>query len=473
MKRANPFARYGAFAFSVGGGRIAGLLITSATFPYIVRHLGVEIYGRWSYVLAVCAFLGIFANPGLVSYATQQVAARREAAFDIIPDVLALRLIGSLVAGGLLVVVVSFETRPDARELFYLYGIGALLMNLTSADYLLGAMELFHANSLLTVVQQGLYAIGVFRLVHSPKDILWLPGSILMSASATNLAGWFILSRRGFRMRWTMQPSRWREILVPSSHYAVSSLMSNLYTRTGHIMVRWFLGEYAIGLYAAAARLVDISRHFVLIVLTVLMPRMALAAKSEAGLGRLARFAFGIIAAMSIPLTVGLVATAHLIVPWLMGVKYMGAIPLLRWMAPYIITASIASLLSGTILYAMGQHRAYMASTCGGAVAGVLLYLVLITTMGLAGACLAFVLAEVIVAGIAYFLIPRELRSLWKDRLVGYAVLSSFGMLIAIRIVDTYTSNPMAVISVGGLVYVILSFWSWKQWLVVQTQSPS
>ena len=87
MKPSRLLVRYGGFIFSVGGARITGLLITSLTFPYLVRRLGVEMYGLWSYVLAVCAFINIVANPGLGTYAAQQVASRREAAFDLIPDI--------------------------------------------------------------------------------------------------------------------------------------------------------------------------------------------------------------------------------------------------------------------------------------------------------------------------------------------------------------------------------------------------
>jgi O-antigen/teichoic acid export membrane protein len=84
--------RYGGFALSVTTARVVGTILTAATFPFLVRRLGVDIYGLWSYVVAVCGFTALVANPGLTSYAAQQVAARREAAFETISDVLVLRL---------------------------------------------------------------------------------------------------------------------------------------------------------------------------------------------------------------------------------------------------------------------------------------------------------------------------------------------------------------------------------------------
>jgi len=473
MKQTTAFWRYSRFVFSVGGAQVFGLLITSLTFPYLVRRLGVETYGLWNYVVAACGFLDVVANPGLGTYTKQQVAAQREGASNLIPNVLALRTLSSLLATVLLLLIASLESRTKVRLLFYWYGIGILVVNLVSSNYLLTALELFHSASLLTIVQQALYAAGIFMFVRSGRDIFWLAGSILISSFFANLAGWVILWQRGFRINGIIDPRQWKKILVPSAHYALSTLMSNLYNRTGHIVVRWFLGERALGLYAAAIRLVEISRHFALIILSVLMPRMALAAKTEAELVRLARFAFVVVAAVSIPLTFGLIATSHLIVPWLMGSKYMEDIQLLRWTAPYIVTASAASLLSGTILYAMGRHRAYLASACSGAIAGMLLYLLLTMTMGLVGSCLAFVLAELVVAVVAYAFVPRGVRSFWKSSVIAYILLSSLGMLVVVRIIETYTSNPLMVIPIGALAYAAISFHHLKKWIMNQLSAFS
>ena len=65
MSVSKSWLRYGGFVVSVTTARVVGTLLTATTFPFLVRRLGVDVYGLWSYVLAVCAFTGLVANPGL------------------------------------------------------------------------------------------------------------------------------------------------------------------------------------------------------------------------------------------------------------------------------------------------------------------------------------------------------------------------------------------------------------------------
>jgi PST family polysaccharide transporter len=446
--------RYGGFALSVTTARVVGTILTAATFPFLVRRLGVDVYGLWSYVLAVCAFTGLLANPGLTTYAGQQVAARREAAFETISDVLILRVMASVIAVVAVLVVASFEVRQDARFLLKWYGVASVLTGSLSLDYLLPSLELFHVQSFISIAQQGLYAAGIFTLVRSPKDVIWVPVSIVASALLTSLIGWAFLWRAGYRFRFSIAPQRWGVIMVPSLHYAGSSLMSNLYHRSGHVAVRWYLGEHALGLYAAAARLADVLRNFLSVTQTVLMPRMALRANSADGLFRLTRIAASVLIWFGVPLTVGGIVTAPVVVPWLLGSQFQEAAHAFQWVTPYLITAPAAVLFAG-IIYATGRHRAYFVSTLVGAVSAVLLCLILPPLFGIAGACIAYVLGELGVALCAFLLCPPEVRAAARTPLLGVALIASVAMGVALWFALPRHLHPLALVGVGCAVYVV------------------
>jgi O-antigen/teichoic acid export membrane protein len=454
-KRSNTLVRYGGFVASVGTARVLGLAITSVTFPILVRRLGVATYGLWSYVVALCAFLEVVANPGLTTYIAQQVAARRHAAADLVADFLALRGLSILAAIAILLLIANLEPRSNVRLLLRWYGFASLCVGFTGSDSFLTSLELFHVRSALTLMQQVLYAVGVLTLVHAPKDLLWVPASILGSALVMNLGGWLVLWRKGFHPSLNVDPARWRMILVPSLHYAATTMMGTVYHRTGNLVVQWFLGDYTLGLYAAAIRFVDLLRNFVSIAFGVLMPRMALAAQSRAGLRRLVHASFSVVAAIGLPLMLGTIATAHLVVPWLLGKGYAEAVQPVRLLAAFLLVGPMASLLSGTVLYAQGRHRACLASAAVGALAAVLLSFTLVRPFGMPGVCIAFVLAELAVAIAAYLLIPRDLRDIWKNPMIAVAGLSGLLMVVTIRLVNSYSARPLLVVAAGAVTYLL------------------
>src|ERR1019366_326705 len=90
--------RYGGFVLSVTTARVVGSILTAATFPFLVRRLGVDIYGLWSYVVAV-------------------------------------------------LVVARLEVRQDVRFLLTWYGVASVLTSSLSLDYLLSSLELFHVQA--------------------------------------------------------------------------------------------------------------------------------------------------------------------------------------------------------------------------------------------------------------------------------------------------------------------------------------
>jgi O-antigen/teichoic acid export membrane protein len=447
--------RYTGFVLSVTTARVVGTIITAATFPFLVRRLGVDVYGLWSYVIAVCGFTGLVANPGLTAYAAQQVAARREAAFDTVSDVLVLRIITGMIAVVAVLIVASFEARKDVRFLLVWYGIASILSASLSLDYLLLSLELFHAQSFISITQQALYAVGIFTMVRSPKDVIWVPASIVGSSLLTNLIGWTFMMREGYRFRFAIAPRRWAAILTPSLHYAGSSFMSTLYHRSGQIAVRWYLGEHALGLYAAAARLADLLRNFLSVAQNVMMPRMALHANSGNGLSRLTRIATSILVLFGVPLAVGGIMTAPVVVPWLLGAQFQEAVHAFQWLTPYVITAPAAALFAGTILYAMGRHRDYFVSTCVGAAATVVLCLVLPPFLGIAGACIAYVLGELAVALYAFWRCPPEVRTAANTPLLSLAVIASLLMAGGLWIALPKHLPPLALVGLGCAIYLL------------------
>ena len=185
------------------------------------------------------------------------------------------------------------------------------------------------------------------------------------------------------------------------------------------------------------------------------MPRMALLENSAERLPRLTKLAASILVWFGVPLVVGGVVTAPVVIPWLLGAQFHEAVHAFQWVALYMIAAPAATLFAGTILYAMGRHRAYFVSTLAGAVSAVVLNLVLPPWFGISGACVAFVLGEVGVTLCAFLLCPPEVRAAARTPLFTVAAIASLLMAAALWFALPLHLHPLALVGLGCAVYAI------------------
>jgi O-antigen/teichoic acid export membrane protein len=121
-----------------------------------------------------------------------------------------------------------------------------------------------------------------------------------------------------------------------------------------------------------------------------------------------------------------------------------------------MLTAPAATLFAGTILYAMGRHRAYLLSTLVGALTAVFLNFVLPPLFGITGASVAFVLGELGVALCAYLLCPPEVRAAAKTPLLKMAVTASLLMGVVLTIALPRGMPALLLVGLGCVVYMII-----------------
>jgi O-antigen/teichoic acid export membrane protein len=156
-----------------------------------------------------------------------------------------------------------------------------------------------------------------------------------------------------------------------------------------------------------------------------------------------------------IPLAVGGIVTAPVVVPWLLGAQFQQAVHAFQWVALYVISAPAAALFAGTILYAMGRHRAYFVSTLAGAVTAVCLYFTLPLFFGVAGACVAFVVGEFAVALCAYLLCPPDVRAAAKTPVLGVAIAASVVMWAGLWVALPRHLPPLVLVGLGCFIYAV------------------
>jgi O-antigen/teichoic acid export membrane protein len=213
------------------------------------------------------------------------------------------------------------------------------------------------------------------------------------------------------------------------------------------------LGDVALGFYAAAVRLVEVLKTFINLLHGTLMPKMARLAHRGESMTRLGDLATAVLAFTTVPLAIGGIVSAPVLVPWLLGQSFGATVVIFQWICPYLLTAPAASFFSGTVLYAMGRYKSYLASTCTGAIVTLLVGITLIPLVGVTGAAVAFVAGELGVAVAAYLMGPRDIKRTLARPVVGVALAGGVAMAVVTASVPPHAVHPLGLVAIGAAVY--------------------
>ena len=164
-------------------------------------------------------------------------------------------------------------------------------------------------------------------------------------------------------------------------------------------MLGFIVGTTAVGYYTAATRITRTICGFSTALGTVMLPRLS----SYYNSGQVEKFyeissrGLSFIVSITIPMVLGLMITAPLLMPIFCGDSFRPSILTLQIISPLILFIGISGLLGTKILYAQDKENIVIYCTCFGAIINFVLNIILIPKYAQNGAAFSSVIAEFLV----------------------------------------------------------------------------
>jgi len=370
--------------------RIFGFLTTAV----LARRLGVDGFGQVGFAAAVMAYGVVFTDLGLMTVGTRSVARDRSLAGELVESLVPLRLLLSLVAAAVMVLIALVLPKPaNVKWLLVLYA-GAVVIQSVLFEWVFIGSEKMGFVSLSRVVANCGYFVLALVLVRNSGSALLVP----VAFGLASLLGAVVLfcgyvPRFGLpRMRFG--PARWRELLKSAWPIGASSLLTQLHVNLGLVLLGLVATFQQTGIYNSAYRLVFFLMTLDRVFYTVFFPVVSRFVRDQPGrLDELVGTAARMILVLSIPFCVGAFILARPILEAVFGPNYVGAFPVLRILV-WFLPLSMFNSLAGYTLLAAGNERRFLRNTAIGVGAAVAFNLVAVPLAGATGAALAIVAGE-------------------------------------------------------------------------------
>ena len=245
--------------------QIAGYVFPLITMPYLARVIGADGFGKIAFASAIVVWIQTISDWGFNLTATRDVAQNRnnkEKVSRIFSNVLWARCILTILSGLILLFVVLFV--PYLRENADIIFVTFLLVPgyILFPEWFFQAIERMKYTTIFNLLIKLIFTISVFIFIHKREDYLIQP---LLTAIGYLLCGIGALYLIFKRWVYYLYKPQWTEILETvrsSTDVFINNLMPNLYNSFSVMLLGFFGGSTANGLYDGGNKFPTIFYNF-------------------------------------------------------------------------------------------------------------------------------------------------------------------------------------------------------------------
>lgn len=372
------------------------VLLPFITIPIVSKALGPEGIGIYNYTNSIAQYFVLFAGLGIGVYGNRQIAINREDKTKLSKtffELFFLSLMISLVSLSVYFIVVSFSAD---RQYFYYQSLIVIAAVFDVSWFFMG-IEDFKKTSLSSLAAQILSFILIVLLVKSPEDlgiyILIQSFNLLFS----QMIMWLFLVKY---IKWVkVRIKDVSQHIKPALSYFLPKIAIVLYTNLNKTLLGWLDTTEAVGFYSNTLVLNGILTGLITTVDLVLLPKMShLFSKGKAKeMIKILSLSINIQLFLTIPAMFGVILIAPTVVPWFFGNEFLILSKTIPMVSPLIVVIPLGMAVGRQYLVPMNKMRTYNLAVILGAIVSIVTNLVLIPIIGLYGAIIAILLAELFV----------------------------------------------------------------------------
>lgn len=431
------------------------ILFPLITFPYVSRVLGTEEFGRYTFSASVVTYFQLFAAFGISTFAIREGAAirnERKAVSGLAADLFTFNLVTCAIAYIALILLVLFSPKINSYALLVFTQSMCMLLTLLGMDWVNNVYEDFLYITVRYIIIQIIALISIFIFVKSSADTAKYCLILVLGSYGGNLINLFYIRRyidipkpRNIEIK---------KYLIPLSILFVNSLATTIYVNSDVTMIGVFLNDNQVGLYSFASKIYNILKYFINAAVIVTIPRLAsVVSGDKKQYNELVEKILYALLVFLLPVAAGLFMLSEPIIMIAGGEEYLKGYSSLMVLAFSLVFALLGSVCTNCILIIHKLEKRILKSTIISALVNVLLNFILIPTIGIVGAAITTVTAELVNLLIQFYYSKREAHVLvnliWKDVIVSFAGVAE---VVIVCLVATKIWNADSLISSAKIV---------------------
>ena len=437
----------------------ANYIFPLLTFPYVTRVLGVENLGICNFVDSVVNYFILFSAMGINTVGLREIATCKGDKGKLSQTFSSLLMLNALftIAGIVLLLVLTFTVKElyEYKELMF-FGAFKLLFNLLLVEWFYRGLEDFKYITMRTLVVKCLYVASVFVFVRKADDypIYYLLTVLMVGVNAViNIFHSRKYTGLGIR---ELKMGRYVKPMFTLGFYM---LLTSMYTTFNVSYLGFVSGPEQVGYYTTATKLYSVIIALFTAFTGVMLPRMSslISENRIDEFSSLLRKSVDILLALSIPAIIYTIIYAQEIVLLIAGSGYEGAVLPMQIVMPLILIIGYEQILVIQALMPLKKDSIILRNSIIGAVAGVLLNIILVGKLQSVGSSIVWLSCELLILILSQIALNRvtKIRFNLKYLIKNIALYLPLIFIIFIKNISWFDYIEVLIVS---LVVVLLYF---------------
>lgn len=438
-------------------GNIAVKVIALFISVYLARYLGVNDFGKYTFITTYLMFFTFISGFGLDQVIIRDIARDPSVTDSIFNNSFSIRLITSIVALLLAIAGILILNYPD--DTVYYVCVVSITLLFQGISYLIES--LFQSNlkmeysSIALIASKLFFAIFIFLILFykgTLMDVFLV--SILSEAFRTLID--YVYSKKFVDMKLGFDLSAWNYLINQALPFVIGYGLYIIYYRVDVLMLSFSQGDAPVGIYSAAYKLTDPLLFIPGALASTLMPVMSkqyLSDKEKLKSTYLMSIKY--ILTLMLPMVFGIYLLSEDIISFLYGSEFSGSTFALKILVGTIIFNSLNSVQS-SLLTSANKQKFNTLSIGISCMLNIGLNLILIPSYSYTGAAFATLVSVFCLFLVEFYFIYRTLSLHYINKDLIKPVIAS-GIMGVILVKLSYL-DMFLLILIGAIIYTVSIF---------------
>lgn len=437
---------------------LSNIVFPLITFPYVSRILMATGNGKVNFFSSIATYGTTVASLGISTYGIRAVAKVRDdknKLSKLTSELLIINSIGTFLVIGTLIASFAFVNKFQNELGLFVVTCLTILMSTIGMNWLYSGLEQYDYITRRSILFKFISLVLVFIFVRTKKD--YLNYSIIMAFSTVgSYVLNFIYARKFINYKFNIFNMNLKKHMQPTLLLFSSILAVSIYTNLDTVMLGFYSGDRAVGLYTVAVKVKWLLLMLINALSAVLLPRLSKHVE-ENNLDTfrdIIKQSSDIIFFVSIPLTIFFMVTALDTIKLIGGSDYVSAAVCMQILMPILVISGFSNITGNQILIPFGKDKAFLYAVSTGALLNVIINIIILPKYGANGAAVATLIAEVSQMLIQSYFCRDVIKSAISLRsfmhYLSASVVAGFFILIMNMF---YNSNPILNLLVYSIIF--------------------